>query len=200
MIKKDDFVSKISDKELTWNTQSRHQEYKSVIFNVNKVERNSESGKASTFVELDCPEWVMVIPLFKDDEENYFIMERQFRHGSETITTEFPAGLVEKGEDALMGAKRELLEETGCIAKKYTLLAKVNPNPAFMNNTQYFYLAEDLELVSKQSLDTNEEIDVISVKVEDAINNFGREKSWENGIMCSAMGLFLRYERENNIL
>lgn len=195
MIKSKDFISKITDEELTWNTQSRQQEYKSAIFNVNKVERKSKSGKTATFVELDCPEWVMVIPFFIDpDGIEYFIMERQFRHGSESITVEFPAGLVEKGEEAILGAKRELLEETGCIANKYILLGSVNPNPAFMNNRQYFYLAEDLSLVQEQNLDANEEIDVIAVKVEDAIKNIAKG---DNGIMTSALGLYLSYLREN---
>ncbi len=61
-------------------------------------------------------------------------MVKQYRHGSDSITLEFPAGMVDPGEDAKETAKRELLEETGYTSQSIVLVGKVNPNPAFMTN------------------------------------------------------------------
>ena len=126
----------------------------------------------------------------RDDGVSCFVMEEQYRHGSETITREFPAGLVEKGELSLVAAQRELLEETG-IEGKFTLLGEVNPNSAFMCNRQSFYLVEDIKKVSGQSLDLNEEIDIIEVPVEEVIRDMGTGL-YDNGIMMMALGFFMR--------
>ena len=92
-------------------------------------------------------------------------MVRQYRHGAEMVTTEFPAGLVEPGEDALRAAERELAEETGRRAGRMTLLGRVSPNPAFMTNWCTTFLAEDLVRVHDGALDALEDLDVLEVPV-----------------------------------
>lgn len=59
---------------------------------------------------LEYPTWINVIALTKDGE---FVMVEQYRHGLQDIFTELVAGVVEKGEEPLHAAKRELMEETG---------------------------------------------------------------------------------------
>ena len=102
---------------------------------------------------------------------------------------------MDEGEESLEAAERELLEETG-LKGRITFLGNVCPNAAFMDNRQNFYLAEDLELVSSQDLDENEEIDVFSIPVEDAIENMGRGV-YDNGTMMMALGYFLRYAEKH---
>ena len=84
------------------------------IFKAVEVDRISPEGKKGTFVLLDSPDWVNVVAVVKDENDrDCFLMVRQFRHGSATITMEFPAGLVDKDENPASAAARELLEETG---------------------------------------------------------------------------------------
>ena len=120
-----------------------------------------------------------------------FVMVDQFRHGSATVTREFPAGVVDEGEEPQEAGIRELLEETGLVGSKVTLLGDINPNPAFMNNRAYFYLIEDVTSKTQQSLDENEQMDVLSVPVKDVIEQMGTG-IYDNGIMMIALGFFMR--------
>ena len=181
----------MANDRLMWKSGERRNLYSCVLFKINGIEREHRDGRKGTFIELESQNWVVAIPWFlRDDGVPCFVMEEQYRHGSETITREFPAGLVEKGELSLVAAQRELLEETG-IEGKFTLLGEVNPNSAFMCNRQSFYLVEDIKKVSGQSLDLNEEIDIIEVPVEEVIRDMGTGL-YDNGIMMMALGFFMR--------
>ena len=81
------------------------------------------------------------------------------------------------------------------IGSKVTLLGDINPNPAFMNNRAYFYLIEDVTSKTQQSLDENEQMDVLSVPVKDVIEQMGTG-IYDNGIMMIALGFFMREARK----
>lgn len=197
MINKDSFENNpnIDTLHLFWASEKPERIFKCPIFEVSKVRRESQDGRIGDFITVDCPEWVVIIPIFKDEDGvTRVIVEQQYRHGSDSVTREFPAGLVEKDEDALTAAKRELLEETGLVAGKVTLLGNLSPNNAFMSNRQYFFLAEDLEKVSGQNLDQNEEIDILALPLIDVIDQMGTGLS-DNALMMAAAGLLMKEER-----
>ena len=185
------FKEKAMKENLIWKTNSKKKLLDCHIFNVLTAEREAPDGRKGEFVEIESPDWIVAIPWFLKDGVPYFIMEEQFRHGSESVTREFPAGLVEKGEAALEAAKREMLEETGIVGR-FVELGNVCPNNAFMSNRQSFFLVTDLEKKAGQSLDPNETIDVIEVPVEEVIRDMGTGL-YDNGIMMMAIGFFLRY-------
>lgn len=109
-----------------------------------------------------------VIALTKDKQ---VIVTRQYRQGPERMMDEIPGGGVNAAEDPDVGAKRELLEETGYIPGRLLFLG-VNSRDAYTNGKWYYYLATDCELSPEgQRLDVDEEIEVRLTSIDDLISN-----------------------------
>ncbi len=87
---------------------------------------------------------VLAIDKSKSKKNPLVLIERQYRHAAQQFLYEVPAGKMEDGEDHLEAAKRELLEETGYQAKKWTKLVKYFASPGFLGEWMQVYLAEDL--------------------------------------------------------
>jgi ADP-ribose pyrophosphatase len=87
---------------------------------------------------------ILAIDKSKSKKDPLVLIERQFRHAAQQFLYEVPAGKMETGEDHLEAAKRELLEETGFQAKKWTKLVKYFASPGFLGEWMQVFLAEDL--------------------------------------------------------
>lgn len=106
---------------------------------------------------LEYPSWINVIAITKEGE---YVMVKQYRHGLGIVATELCAGVVEPGEDPMVGAKRELLEETGFGGGDWELSMVISPNPGSQNNYVYCYIARNVEKIAGQHLDATEDITV----------------------------------------
>ena len=190
------FSENMDNSKLMWFEKSRRNVLKTPIFDVNSIVRTCSDGRSGTFMEIKTPGWVNIVPVFTGtDGKTYFVMERQFRHGSRSVTLEFPAGLVEEGETPEDAALRELWEETGIKAGKLTRTGKVNPNCAFMATDGYFFVAEDLSYTGNRRLDANEQIEVVTVERSEVFDKLGSSCP-DNGIMLMSAFLYLRYRGE----
>ena len=179
---------------LTWQTLERDTIFTGPIFDIQSVRRASTDGRVGEFVELNAPLWATVIPWFRNEQGiPMFIMVRQYRHGSDSVTIEFPAGTIDAGEDPETAAKRELLEETGCepVGNMYEI-GSISPNPAFMNNRVWFYFVEGVRNVGEQHLDEHEQLDILTVPVKEVLASMGTGQ-YDNGIMMIAQAFFLRF-------
>ena len=100
------------------------------------------------------------VVIVASDEEGKYLCVRQFRQGIREVTTEFPAGGIErkdgKAEDALKAARRELLEETGYVSDHWTQLLTVPSNATLADNYAYIFMAEKCRRAAEQSLDETE--------------------------------------------
>ncbi|MBE6341625.1 MAG: NUDIX hydrolase [Bacteroidales bacterium] len=93
------------------------------------------------FWVVEYPEWVNVVAI---TTEGQLVMERQYRHSIQKLSTESCAGVVEKGETPLEAAKRELSEETGYEGGHWEELF-VLANSGTMSNHTHVFLATGVE-------------------------------------------------------
>ena len=107
------------------------------------------------------------------DAEGRFICVRQFRQGIRQVTTEFPAGAIERrdGEEAqaaaLRGAQRELKEETGYVSDDWRPLMVIPSNATISDNYAYLFEAKNCRKVSGQELDPMERLKVVTHTAEE---------------------------------
>jgi ADP-ribose pyrophosphatase len=126
------------------------------IFRVRRTRsRSVDGGPVGTYHTLDAPDWVNVIAVTADGR---LVMAEQYRHGTGEVTLEFPAGIVEEGEDGVAAGLRELEEETGYRAAASALLGRLRPNPAILSNTLWAVLAEGRTPAGEEDQDEGEDV------------------------------------------
>jgi ADP-ribose diphosphatase len=106
---------------------------------------------------VEHPGAVVVIAL---DEKNEVSLVRQYRHAVKRYLLELPAGGLEPGEEPLATAQRELREEVGLEAARWTALGYFFSSPGFANEMLHVFLAEDLT-PSYAEPDEDEDITVV---------------------------------------
>lgn len=127
---------------------------------------NPRTGQTVRRTVLDVPDWVNVVAM---TTERRVVVVRQYRFGRAKITVEIPGGLIDLGENPEAAARRELQEETGYTAPRWTSLGPVEPNPAFQTNICHHYLAEGAELTHPLELDPGEDIVVDTVTTDELV-------------------------------
>lgn len=144
-----------------------------------------------------------VVIVASDTDGNYLCV-RQFRQGIKCVTTEFPAGGIERkdgkeysssgdllAEDALAAAKRELLEETGYESDEWKYLLKVPSNATIADNYAHLFVARNCRMVSEQALDDTEFLSVIKLPAQE-IEKLIAKGEFQQAIHITAWLLSLR--------
>ena len=148
-----------------WKVLDKQYVLKSPWLNVRKDHVLLPNGtQLDDFYVLEYRHWVCIIA---ETAEGKFIIEKQYRHGINQECYELCAGIVEKDEDPLVAAKRELLEETGYTSDEWTYLGKAAPNASAMTNYCYCYVAKNVKKVGSQNLDISEDISVLEVSKDE---------------------------------
>lgn len=108
---------------------------------------------------------VVIIPI---TEEGKFIMVVQSRPNTlGGVLVEFPAGMVDEGEDALTSAKRELLEETGYLSDNFRELEWHYQDQGCSRAIVRTFIAEDCKRISDIHLDDFEKLEPVVMSYED---------------------------------
>jgi len=122
-------------------------------------------GKTATREYIAHPGAVMIIPRLPDGK---LLMERQFRYPLARVFIEFPAGKIDPGEDPAKTAARELLEETGYTAERWSHIGTLHPLITYSTERIEIYTADALTFVGTKR-DEGEFIEILSATLEEAL-------------------------------
>lgn len=98
--------------------------------------------------------------LCAETDDGQILLGRIYKHGIGEVSLIFPGGGISEGEDPLVAAKRELLEETGFIAREWTLKAKLVVHANYGAGYAHYFHAKGLTKVQEPALDDTEDISV----------------------------------------
>ena len=116
-------------------------------------------GSVTTREYIVHPGAVCMVPKLDDGR---YVVERQYRYPLQRVFIEFPAAKIDKGEEPIATGKRELLEETGYTAKRWTRLGEIHPVISYSTEVIHLWLAEGLAHVGGR-LDAGEFLEVITM-------------------------------------
>ena len=156
--------SKMQEKREQEAQIKRTEIHQGVIFKVVRDEITFEHQDPKTFDLVLHPGAVALIPINANGE---ILLVKQWRRAAQKILIELPAGTLEKDEDPLFCADRELREETGMRAKIITLLTGFYSAPGILSEYLYLYLAKELTPDPLIGDDTDD-IDQLTVSIEEA--------------------------------
>jgi ADP-ribose pyrophosphatase len=143
---------------------------KQVLFEGRKVKleihhMEHEDGRRFQMEVINHPGAVVILPILKTGE---VILIRNRRHAIGQVLLELPAGTIDKGEEPMNCAGRELQEETGYLAGRLKLIGTFFSSPGVMTERMFAFAAYDLRQ-TESALEADEEIETEKVRFEDAM-------------------------------
>jgi ADP-ribose pyrophosphatase len=137
---------------------------------------------------------ILAIDNSKSRKNPWIVIERQYRHAANQYLWELPAGKLEPGEEPLIGAQRELAEETGYRAKKWKPLVEYYASPGFLGESMKVFLAEGLE-AGEARPEEDEAIEFRLVKLSDVLKMIDKGSILDGKTLTSV----LLYARQRGI-
>jgi 8-oxo-dGTP pyrophosphatase MutT (NUDIX family) len=132
-------------------------------------------------------DWVAVFGLTGAGE---VLLVRQYRQAVHGLVWELPGGVVNKGEDALVAARRELREETGYVAEQVECTARMAVDPPKATFYNHLVVAHGCRQTGAQALDRTEEIEVRTLPPRDLLDWVRQGRIWaQSSIACNNRAL-----------
>ncbi len=173
-----------------WIKEEQSELFNEKLYNIQNYKCFHPDKKVThNFHIIETFDWINIIALTDD---NKFIMVKQHRLGTDDLTIETVAGLIEEKEDPLEAARRELLEETGYKEEDIIFMKKSAVNPAIMNNHIYFYLATGCKKAGEQCLDPAEDIEVLFLSKDEIVKMID-EGTIDHSIAIAGISLYLLF-------
>ena len=177
--------------DLTETCLSSEVVYEGSFISVRKDSARMPDGSTSTREYITHPGAVAILAL---RDNGNLVMERQFRYAPRQEFIEIPAGKIDHGEDILTTAQRELLEETGYVAREWMHLTTAWPCIGFADERMEYFLARGLTH-QERKLDDGEFLEVIELSLPEAMEWVRRGKISDSKTI---VGLFWLEKTLNN--
>jgi ADP-ribose pyrophosphatase len=152
-------------RDLTERTVSSRVLHRGRLLDVREDRVLLPDGKTATREYIRHPGAVVVIALLDDGR---LLLEHQWRHPLGRDLIELPAGKIDAGEDVLACARRELAEETGYVAERWSELATVHPCVGYSDERLVYFLARGLRHEGARP-DDGEHLEVFSATLDQAL-------------------------------
>ncbi|MBP3721958.1 MAG: NUDIX hydrolase [Selenomonadaceae bacterium] len=159
------------DKNLIEEKISEENVFDGVLLHVQRDTVKLPNGNEATREWVRHPGASSVLPILPNGD---IVLVKQYRYPIGKVTLEVPAGKLDKNEDSLNCAMRELEEETGYTADKIKKITTIATTVGFSNELIHLYVAEDLS-AGKFHPDDDEFINVVKMPFAEAL------KKIENG-------------------
>lgn len=159
---------------------------KTKIIDVRQDDIELIDGNKSVRIVVEHPGGVVIVVQKTADT---ILMVNQYRYPIKKSSLELPAGRLEKGEEPLFAAQRELEEETGFRAKTWRSLGFINTTPGFCDEKLYLYHATDLEFVGEHP-DADEIIEAQEYKIDDIFKMIKDGEINDSKTICGLMRAF----------
>ena len=139
------------------------------------------NGEVGDYYYAETPGFVMVIPVLGDGK---LVLTLQHRYLEEKQSIEFPKRGIASGESPLDTAKRELLEETGCIADELIKLGVFQPSNGLVKDTCHVYLAYVKE---QRDLNTNDtgEMEILYRRPDEVDDMIRKNEIWDGQTLAA---------------
>lgn len=119
------------------------------------------------FYVIERPDSVYIVPITRNLQ---VVLVKQYRHATGQIIYELPAGYINQGETPQQAAERELLEETGYVAKRTESLGMVYTSPAVLTNKSYMFLCRNLECQNDPQREITEKIELVTFGLDELVS------------------------------
>jgi ADP-ribose pyrophosphatase len=164
--------------------------YKGKVFSVftDKVEEPGGTINTRDVIRHNGSVVILAIDESKDPKNPDVILERQYRHAAGQFLLELPAGRIEPNEAPLAAAKREMIEETGFRAKRWTLMCKYFASPGFLGEWMQIYLARDIREGIAQP-EADEYIEILRMPLSDALQLVAEKKIHDGKTLIGLLSL-----------
>ena len=151
------------DRHLTEHSLSREELLKGHFLHVVRETVRLPDGGTATREFVLHPGAVAVVPFLDDGR---IVLERQYRHATGRVMIEIPAGKLDAGESPLVCGQRELLEETGYVAREWAPAFTMYPTVAYSDEAIHIWFARGLTM-RKAQLDQGEFLEVFTATPEE---------------------------------
>jgi ADP-ribose pyrophosphatase len=172
--------------------------YKSPVFWITSDRVEEPSGVRVLREVVRHTGSVVVLATQDGPREPLVLLERQYRYAANNYLWELPAGRIDKGEQVLAAAKRELLEETGYTARSWKRILHFFASPGFVAETMTVFWARGLKAGPAQP-EEDEVIELHLIPLSKAVNMVHRGSIQDGKTISSVLWLALRQKRKKGM-
>ncbi len=137
---------------------------------------------------------ILAVDTATDPKDPGILLIRQYRHAAGKFLLELPAGRIEPGEKLIPAAKRELIEETGYRAKRWSKHVTYYASPGFVSEAMNILFAEDLTL-GEATPEEDEKIEILMTPLSEVMQMI-HEGKIEDG--KTLIGVLLYASKQRN--